>query len=177
MPRNGPGAVRRRVQRSSGNCDSSSGRPSGSRNLYAITDPLLGGSSTGPPTRDGREWDAREAFERGGGVGYRNREVLEPGIVCGLRLRIGSPEAVRANKAERLLAQAQGSDLCSIVPRGAGEIEPERLLVESTGPAQVGGDQRDAGNARVVNHVGWLLDLICVGLTAPIEGKKPASVT
>src|SRR5215204_5381119 len=41
------------------------------------------------------------------------------------------------------------------------EIELERLLVESTGPGQVGGDQRDAGNARVVNHVGWLLDLIC----------------
>ena len=69
--------------------------------------------------------------------------MLEPGIVCGLRLRIGSPEAVRANKAERLLAQAQGSDLCSIVPRGADAIEPERLLVESTGPGQVGGDQRD----------------------------------
>src|SRR5215212_3735465 len=160
MPRNGPGAVRRRAQRSSGNCDSSSGWPSGSRNLYAITDPLLGGSSTGPP----REMGVNGTRERRSNAAAASDTAIAKCWNQGSFAACASgyaPEAVRTNKVECLLAQAQGSDLCSIVPRGADGIEPERLLVESTGPGQVGGDQRDAGNARVVNHVGWLLDLIC----------------
>ncbi len=137
-------------------CSSSSGCPSGSRNLTAAATPVDGGSSTGPLVEIGRRAQGLRTPPRDLRIIGHEREVLEAEVGGGRFGRIGPSRDIEAVEVEPLAAelkrqshaaalQAQEGDLVSADRLAVADGEAE-LCVEAREPVRVRGGQPEGRN-------------------------------